>query len=328
MKMTTASRRLFIRRAGLFTGGAWLVRYGPANFFDMPARAEMLQAIPTQADQLAAFRAQMGALPIETTRLADRLVMLSGPGGNVVVLHGPDGKVVVDTFLAPAWTRLKSTLDGLDGAPVKTVIDTHWHFDHVDNNASFRGAGAAIVAHAKTKQRMTESHDLLGMHFEPSPAAALPTATFTQKHSVRANGEELTLTYVPPAHTDTDIVVHYAKGNVLHMGDLFFNGMYPFIDASTGGNINGMIAAAQRVLTMANGSTKIVPGHGPLADRAALDSYRNVLATIRDRVRTQKGAGRTLAEVQGAKPSAEFDAAWGKGMIGPNDFIALVYNTL
>ena len=270
----------------------------------------------------------MGALPIQTTRLGDSLVLLSGPGGNVVVLHGPDGKVVVDGFLQPAWPRLKAAIDALDGTPVKTLIDTHWHFDHTDNNANFRSAGAAIVAHANTKKRMTESHDVLGMHFDPSPAAALPTATFTQKHAVRANGEEISLTYVPPAHTDSDILVHYAKGNVLHMGDTFFNGMYPFIDASTGGNINGMIGAAERALKMTNATTKIVPGHGPLADRATLDTYRTVLTTVRDRVRTQKGAGRTLAEVQAAKPSAEFDAVWGKGMMPPDNFVALVYNTL
>jgi len=161
---TTASRRLFLRNAGLLSGGALLFRY--ANVFEQPAHAGMLQVPTAQADPLSMFRAQMGALPIQTTRLGDRLVMLSGPGGNVVVLHGPDGKIVVDSFLTPAWTRLKSTLDGLDGAPVKTLIDTHWHFDHTDNNANFRTAGAAIVAHANTKKRMTESHDVLGMHFD------------------------------------------------------------------------------------------------------------------------------------------------------------------
>ncbi len=328
MKMTASSRRLFLRNAGLLSGGALLLRYAPGNVFEVPAQASRLQIPVAPTDPLAAIRAQMGALPIQTTRLSDSMVLLSGPGGNVVVLHGPDGKVVVDSFVQPAWTRLKSALDGLDGAPVKTLIDTHWHFDHTDNNANFRAAGAAIVAHANTKKRMTESHDVLGMHFKPSPPAALPTATFTQKHAVRANGEEISLTYAPPAHTDSDIFVHYAKGNVLHMGDTFFNGMYPFIDASTGGNINGMIGAAERALKMTNATTKIVPGHGPLADRAVLEAYRTMLTTVRDRVRTQKGAGRTLAEVQAAKPSAEFDAVWGKGMMPPDNFVALVYNTL
>jgi len=134
--------------------------------------------------------------------------------------------------------------------------------------------------------------------------------------------------HVTAAHTDTDIFVHYTRANVLHMGDVFFNGMYPFIDASTGGNINGMIAGADRALAMTNARTKIVPGHGPLSDHAGLLKYRRVIATIRDRVREMKRGKRTLAQVVTAKPTAQFDAQWGKGMIPPDDFVALVYNTL
>ena len=280
---------------------------------------------PPQDPVVEKMRAQMGSAPIETTKLADGLVMLSGPGGNVVVLFGREGKIVVDSFVQPAWSRLKATLDGLDGSPLKTLIDTHWHFDHSDNNANFRSAGAGILAHQNTKKRLSEPHDLLGMHFEPSPAEALPTDTFADRRTVSLNGEQIILAYVPPAHTDTDILVHFGNGNVLHMGDLFFNGMYPFIDASTRGTINGMISASDRALQMANDKTKIVPGHGPLGDRVTLQKYRTVLATIRDRVRAQKAKGATLEQVQAAKPTAEFDAQWGKGMMGPNDFVALVY---
>ena len=141
-------------------------------------------------------------------------------------------------------------------------------------------AGAQILAHENTKKRMSESHDLLGMHFNPSPAEALPTQTFTASHSVDANGETIELAYVPPAHTDTDIAVHYVKANVIHMGDVFFNGMYPFIDAGTGGSINGMINGAEWGLKMADNQTKIVPGHGPLGNKAALTRYRDVLVTV------------------------------------------------
>jgi glyoxylase-like metal-dependent hydrolase (beta-lactamase superfamily II) len=310
------------------TGGALLARYAPARLLDSGVLAEARQAAAAQVDPLEARRAQMGATPIASTPLGDSLVMLSGPGGNVVVLHGTDGKVVVDGFVLPAWPRLKSALDAIDKGPINMMIDTHWHFDHADNNANFRAAGAVIVAQENTKTRMSQPHDLLGMHISPSPAAALPTETFGASQSIRANGEQVDMMHVAPAHTDTDILVHYPKANVLHMGDTFFNGFYPFIDAGTGGNINGMIAAAEHGLTLANATTKIVPGHGPLGDRAALDSYRNVLATVRDRVRTQKGAGKTLAEVQAAKPSAEFDATWGKGMLSPDAFIGLVYSTL
>jgi glyoxylase-like metal-dependent hydrolase (beta-lactamase superfamily II) len=163
------------------------------------------------------------------------------------------------------------------------------------------------------------------MRFEPSPAEALPTDTFADRRTVTLNGDQIILAYVPPAHTDTDILVHFSKGNVLHMGDLFFNGTYPFIDASTRGTINGMISASDRALQMVDDKTKIVPGHGPLGDRGALQKYRTMLAAIRDKVRAQKAKGATLEQVQAAKPTAEFDAQWGKGMMGPDAFVALVY---
>ena len=322
-RMVSTSRRIFLRSTAVLTGGALVSCHVPGALIDTVA-AHGLQA-PAQDPVVEKMRAQMGSAPIETTKLADGLVMLSGPGGNVVVLFGREGKVVVDSFVQPAWSRLKSTLDGLDGSPLKTLIDTHWHFDHSDNNANFRSAGAAILAHENTKKRLSEPHDVLGMHFEPSPAEALPTDTFADRRSVTLNGDQIILAHVPPAHTDTDILVHFSKGNILHMGDLFFNGTYPFIDASTRGTINGMISASDRALQMVDDKTKIVPGHGPLGDRGALQKYRTMLAAIRDRVRAQKAKGATLDQVQAAKPTAEFDAHWGKGMIGPAAFVALVY---
>jgi cyclase len=313
------NRRAFLRATGTLTSGALLLRYAPAG---------LLEAAIAQATPLDARRAQIGAAPIETTRLAERLVMLSGPGGNVVVLHGPGGKVVVDGFVQPAWGRLKAALDALDDRPIKSMIDTHWHFDHADNNANFRSAGAGVIAHENTGKRLMQPHDLLGMHFDPSPSAALPTQTFPAKLTLQLNGEIMYLSHVAPAHTDTDIFVHYTKGDVLHMGDVFFNGFYPFIDASTGGNINGMIGGAAQALQVTGAKTKIVPGHGPLGSRGSLEAYHHMLTAIRDRVEKEKKAGKTLAEVQAAKPSAEFDAMWGKGMMAPDAFVALVYNTL
>jgi cyclase len=313
------NRRAFLRSTGILAGSALVLRYTPAD---------LLEAAVAQATTPDAMRAQLGAAPIETTRLGERLVMLSGPGGNVVVLHGPGGKVVVDGFVQPAWDRLKATLDALDGSPIKSLIDTHWHFDHADNNANFRSAGAGVIAHENTRTRLTQPHDLLGMHFDPAPSSALPTQTFPVKLDLQLNGEVMHLSHVAPAHTDTDIYVHYTKADVLHMGDVFFNGFYPFIDASTGGNINGMIAGVATALKMTGAKTQIVPGHGPLGHRASLEAYQHMLTSIRDRVQKEKKAGKTLAEVQAAKPSAEFDAAWGKGRMQPDAFIALVYNTL
>jgi cyclase len=324
--MLESSRRVFLRHAAAVAGGALVARHIPRLYASSTAGVQ--GTAQTQSDPVAAMRAQMGAAPITTTKLTDRLLLLSGPGGNVVVLHGTEGKLVVDSFVQPAWPELKSILDGLGGAPVKTLIDTHWHFDHADNNEHFRDAGAGILAHVNTRTRLTQPHDLLGMHFNPVPARALPSETFTDKRSLTMNGELIALAHVAPAHTDTDILVHYTRANVLHMGDVFFNGMYPFIDAGTGGNINGMIAGADRALAMTNARTKIVPGHGALSDHAGLLTYRRVIATVRDRVQAMKRDRKSLAQVQAAKPSAQFDAEWGKGMLSPNDFIALVYNTL
>ena len=319
------TRREFLRGTGLLGGAALIASYTPGVVEAVVAHGRQAPAPDPLVEKM---RAQMGAAPIETTKLAEGVVMLSGPGGNVVVLTGREGKIVVDSFVQPAWPRLKSTLDGLDGSPIKTLIDTHWHFDHADNNANFRAAGAGILAHENTRKRLTETHDVLGMHFEPAPPAALPTETFADRRTVSANGEQIILAHVPPAHTDTDIMVHFTKANVLHMGDLFFNGTYPFIDATTRGNINGMIGGAARALQMVDDRTKIVPGHGPVGDRATLQKYRTMMLTVRDRVRAQKTKGAALEQVQASKPTAEFDTDWGKGMISGDVFVALVYNTL
>src|SRR5262245_51847515 len=311
-------RRTFLRTAGALAGGGLVARYAPTG----------LAAF--QANSPDAMRNQMGAAAIETTKLTAGLVLMSGTGGNVLVLHGqPNGKLLVDGFVKPAWQKLKGALDALGADAVKTVIDTHWHFDHADNNGNLRQAGAGIIAHDNTALRLSEPHDLLGMHFEPAPKGELPTQTFTSGLSVNHNGEAVRLTSVPPAHTDTDIFVHFQKANVLHMGDVFFNGFYPFIDASTGGHINGMIDGVTAALKIVNATTKIVPGHGPLGDREALQAFGRMLTGVRDNVRTLKASGKSLADVKAAKPTADFDAAWAKGGgMAPDAFVELVYNTV
>src|SRR5216117_3489662 len=288
---------------------------------------------PTQ-DPTAALRAQICAVPIQASQLGENLTLLSGPGGNVVVLHGADGLVVVDTFVAPAWPKLQESLASLGGsaggAPVKLVINTHWHFDHTDNNAPLHAAGATVVAHANTKRRMSEPHHLavLELDFPPSPANALPQRLFTDRYTLEANGERLELSHVPPAHTDTDVTVRFEHANVLHAGDVYFNGRYPYIDGNTGGRVDGMIAASDRLLSRADSGTKIVPGHGPLATRADLVKYRDMLATAADRVRKLKASGKSLEESIAAKPFTDLDGDWGSGRYKGDDFVKIVYLTL
>src|ERR1700722_8752370 len=288
------SRREMLRGSATLACSALLAQFFPGTLL-RASTAGHAQQTPSPADLLASMRAKFNAAPLKTQKLADNVTMLSGPGGSVVVLNGLDGKFVVDTFVTPAWPRLKEALDGLGNAPVKCVIDTHWHFDHTDNNAPLQAAGAMVLAHENTRKRMSEPHDLpvlyrgpngalAGLHFDPSPAEALPQQTFRTAYRLQANGESLALQHVAPAHTDTDIYVHFEKANVIQMGDLFFNRMYPYIDPGTGGKIRGMIAAADRILSLADNDTKIVAGHGPLGNKADLTKSRDMLITSRDRV--------------------------------------------
>jgi cyclase len=315
------TRRTLLRSTGLIAGTAIAARYASLD----PGLD--LWAAQASTAALDARRAEMGKIPIARTKLAANLELLAGPGGNVLVLHGADGLVLVDNFVRPAWPALKTTLDAIGGR-LAFAIDTHWHFDHADNNANARKAGATVVAHVNTKTRLSQAHDILGMHIEPEPPEALPTVTFADAHTMKANGEDLVLQHVPPAHTDTDIHVTFAQAGVVHLGDLFFNGVYPFIDGSTGGTMNGMVATAERMLKVVGPTTRIVPGHGPLADRAALQRYHTMLATVRDRIGKLKASKRSLADIQALRPTAEFDADWGNGFMKPADFVGLVYGVL
>ena len=332
------SRREMLRGSATLAGSAFLAHLFPATSLRASA-LNYAQQPPSAADLLASMRAKFNAAPLKTQELSDNVTMLSGPGGSVVVLNGPDGKFVVDTFVAPAWPRLKEALDGLGNAPVKCVIDTHWHFDHTDNNASFHADGAMVLAHGNTKKRMSEPHDLpvlyrasdgalAGLHFDPSPMEALPQQTFRDTYKLQANGESLVLQHVAPAHTDTDIYVHFEKANVIQMGDLFFNGMYAYIDPGTGGKITGNIAACDKVLSLADNYTKIVPGHGPLGNRADLMEFRDMLVTSRDRVEKLKSAGKSAQEAVAEKPFADLDSAWGNGIINNEQWVQIVYLTL
>src|SRR6516225_7919660 len=192
-----SKRREMLRNSAAFAGSALLAHLFPASLLSAGVPDLWQQATTASTDSLAAMRAQMGNTPIQSQPLAENLTLLSGPGGNVVVLNGPDGKIVVDTFLLPAWPKLKETLDGLGNAPLKTVIDTHWHVDHTDNNANLHAAGATVLAHENTKTRMAEPHDsaLFSLHFSASPADALPQQTFSTSQKLQANGEIVMLQY-------------------------------------------------------------------------------------------------------------------------------------
>ena len=324
-----ATRRDILQTAGALAGGWVLSHLFPKALAGAtPLFAQQGSAAP--ADALAAARARFGKVPIESAKLSENLTLLRGPGGNVVVLDGKDGKLLVDTFTQGAWDSFKKTLDGIGKAPVKLAIDSHWHWDHTDNNANVRGTGATLIAHENTLKRLKETHDLdvIGLHFDPSPENALPQKTFKESYQMDFSGEHVALGHLAPAHTDSDIYIHFQKSNVLHMGDVFFNGIYCYIDKETNGSIGGMIAGANKMLAMVDHETKIVPGHGPLGNKSDLKMFRDMMVTARDRVRKLKSSGKSLEEAVAAKPLADLDPVWGKGVLNSDAFVHVVYTTL
>ena len=282
-----------------------------------------------QTDPLAGLRAQLAAPKLDTQLLAPNLWMVSGDGGNITVLSGPEGKLVFDSGVLPNAPKLIEFLQQTDRRPIKTLVNTHWHFDHTDGNEALHNAGARIIAHENTLKRMStpQTMEIMHLQFPPSPAGALPTKTFTE-HITLNHGQKIEVTPVAPAHTDSDAFAFFPKHNVLVTGDLVFGSGYPLIDFSSGGRIQGMIDASDTLLRVANENTKIVPGHGALQTRAQLVSFREMLATIRDRVAKSKAEGKTLEETQALKPTADFDSVRGPGFMTPDLFVMLIYRTL
>ena len=267
---------------------------------------------------------------VTTQKLAEGLYMLQGAGGNIGLSVGEDAAFLVDDQYAPLTPKIKAAVAALTDKPVKFVLNTHWHGDHTGGNENLGAGGTLIVAHDNVRKRM--STDQFIAFFDekvpPAPRVALPMVTFGENVTFHINGEEIHAFHVAPAHTDGDAAVHFRKANVVHTGDLFFNGLYPFIDVDSGGSVAGMIAAADTLMTIVKDDTKIIPGHGPLATRADYKAFRDMLAAARDAIAPMVKAGRTLEQIVAAKPTAAFDARWGGGFIKPDQFVGLVYSDL
>ncbi len=327
------NRRDFLIGSGMATA-AWLARgnllaqaagqsaeAGPAN--TNPA----VQPNPDLAQQLKTAAAKE---TVKTTKLTDTIFLLQGVGGNVVCQTGPDGKLVIDSQISTGTPHLLDALAKLDEHKPKLLINTHWHFDHTDGNAALHLEGAFIVAHQNTRSRLLKPQTIqtYAAQFPAAPDAGLPQQTFAESEALWVNNDHLDLIHTPEAHTDSDIFIHFNKGNVIHAGDLWFNGMYPLIDIGSGGTINGMIRGVDQVLALADQRTKIVPGHGQLGDKGALQGYREMLVTVADRVEKLKAEAKTVDDAVAAKPTADLDAMWAKGSIQPATFVALVYDSL
>ena len=309
------SRRSFLTR----TAAPALV-IAPRSF-SSPAFAQKAEITAAQ------MRAAGTTAKIMTLSLRNRVNLVMGSGGNILVIPGMDGQLAIDSGFATSQPQIIAALGSISNEALRHLINTHWHFDHTDGNAWMHAAGAKIVAHAKTRLRMmSRSHiPAFDAILPPSPAGALPVLVFTHSHTVDLNGEVIHLKRYTPAHTDTDISVFFERSNVLHTGDTWFNGYYPFIDYDSGGSIRGLIAASSENLSLTDSDTIAVPGHGEVGGRRDLNEFHEMLTTIYDRVAALKRSGRPLSEVLASRPTARFDPKWGSGFIMPALFTELVY---
>ena len=293
-------------------------------------RLATLLAAATLASPAAAQQ-DFSKVDVKVERLAPGVAVLFGAGGNIGLSYGEDGNVLIDDQFAPLVPKIAAAVKTLDPQPIRFVINTHWHGDHTGGNEALGQAGAVIVAHDNVRQRM--SVESFSKRFNrsspPSPRAALPVVTFASGVNFHLNGDRIQVVHVRDAHTDGDALVYWTGANVLHMGDTFFHKVtFPFIDRESGGSIDGMIMAAKRGLSLARPGAKIIPGHGPVATRAELQAYHDMLLDIRTKVSAGIRAKRTKAQVIASRPTAQFTGVAPDGFIKPDDFVGGIYDEL
>ena len=286
----------------------------------------LLLALPARAQNPP----DMSQVTVKVIPVASGIYMLEGLGGNIGLSVGKDDAFLIDDQYAPLSAKIKAAVATVTPKPVRFVVNTHWHFDHVGGNEALAGSGAIIFAHENTRRRMSSEQFIAALNRKvpASPTAALPVITFSDTITFYTNDDTVRTFHVANAHTDGDAIIFFRKANVVHMGDTFFNGRYPLIDLSSGGSLVGMIAAANQGLAMTNADTRFIPGHGPLAMRADLVRYRDMLVATRDRVGKLIAEHKTLKEILDAKPLADLDAQWGNGNIKSDQFLTIVYQSL
>ncbi len=278
------------------------------------------------------YAQKQAEVQVGAEKLAEKLYMLwdSVGMGNTIVLTGDDGVLMIDTKAETSVDKLLAKIAELTEKPIRFAIITHWHFDHVGGNEKVAKTGATIIAHENVRKHMGIEHDMkmLNTKVPPAPEIARPLVTFKKEIAFHLNGKDVKVFQVEPGHTDGDAVIYFQNANVIHMGDLYFEGLYPYIGIYSGGSINGMIKVINQILPMIDENTKVVPGHGPLSNKAKLKEYVSMLTAIRDNVSRLMQEGNTMEEVVAAKPTRAFDEKWGKGFLPPDQFAKLVYMDL
>jgi glyoxylase-like metal-dependent hydrolase (beta-lactamase superfamily II) len=306
------SRRRFVASAGLAATAVCIV---PHRLF---GDEENLVVAARKAGETANVTVQA---------LRRNVSALIGSGGNIAVLPGDDGKLIIDSGLLGTRGKIAAALSSLSSDPIKHLVNTHWHFDHTEGNEWLHADGATITAHENTRKHLSTSTRVEDWNFTfpPSPPGAIPTDVFNADKTLRLNGATIALKYYGPSHTDGDVSAYFVEADVLHTGDTWWNGHYPFIDYSTGGNIDGMIRAAEANVAKVTDKTIVIAGHGPIGNKSQLIEYRDTLAAIRDLIAALKREGKSLNEIVAAKPTAAYDAKWGGFFINGEVFTKLVY---
>ncbi len=265
---------------------------------------------------------------VRSQQLAPNLYVLFGVGGNVAALIGDDGTVIVDDQFAPMAPKIRAALALLTDKSVRFIVNTHWHGDHSGGNEAFGRSGSVIIAQENTRKRLSTKQfvDFFKMESPPAPAAALPVVTFTDSVDLHLNGEDVSIVHVANAHTDSDAVLYFRTANAVHTGDVFTTGGYPFIDTGSGGSIDGLIAASASILARIDANTKVIPGHGPVANKTDIQERQQMLIAVRERIASLLRKRKTLSQVIAAKPTADFDAAYYKsGPMTPDIWVQRVY---
>lgn len=267
---------------------------------------------------------------ISSVPVSEGLYMLQGSGGNIGVSIGEDGSFIIDDQYAPLADKIRGAIKALSGDKPRFVINTHWHGDHTGGNEVLGEGGTIIIAHDNVREALKgeKSIAVFNMHKPPSPKAALPVITFSKEMSLHLNGDTVELLHAPNAHTDGDTIIVFKTANAVHMGDTFFNGMYPFIDVESGGSIAGLIATANRVLAIADDNTKIIPGHGPLASKADLLAYREMLVQVESTISSLLKAGKNREEIAAEWPTSDFDEDWGNGFLAADVWVNIVIDSI
>lgn len=306
------SRRRFIASAGL---AATAICVLPRRVFG------------TEGDLVVAARKAGETANVTVQALRKNVSALLGSGGNIAVLPGDDGKFIIDSGYLGTRGKIADALSSLSSDPIKHLVNTHWHFDHTDGNEWMHSAGATITAHENTRKHLLTATRVEDWNytFPPSPADAIPTDVFTGDKTLHLNGATIALKYYGPSHTDSDVSAYFIEADVLHTGDTWWNGHYPFIDYSTGGSIDGMIRAAEANVARVTDKTVVIPGHGSIGNKAQLIEFRDMLSDIRDRVAALHGKGKSLDEIVAAKPTAAYDAKWAGFFINGEFFTKLVF---